>query len=127
MPDEALWATFFDAEAVLDRLGLGDVRSDIVDLGCGYGTFAIAAARRTRATVHAFDIEAAMAEMTQHKAHALGSLSWASPIRSHRRRSKMMFDLAAAQKADKIFVLGATGFIGAALVRRLVDLGFTNV
>ena len=77
MPDEALWATFFDAEAILDCLGFGPEGgppglADVVDLGCGYGTFTIPAARRTHGTVHAFDIEAAMVEVTQRKAHALG-------------------------------------------------------
>jgi nucleoside-diphosphate-sugar epimerase len=31
------------------------------------------------------------------------------------------------QKTEKIFILGATGFIGAAVVKRLLSLGFTNL
>jgi hypothetical protein len=46
MPEAGLWHTFFDAEAILDAMELvSDVR-DAVDFGCGYGTFAIPAAKR---------------------------------------------------------------------------------
>ncbi len=80
MPAEAMWTTFFDVEAILDRLGFGDLGpegADVVDLGCGYGTFTLPAARRTRAacracTVYAFDIEPAMVEATRQKALDLG-------------------------------------------------------
>jgi len=60
MPDEAMWRTFFDAEAILTALGLTGETGDAADFGCGYGTFAIPAARRIRGTLHGFDIEPAM-------------------------------------------------------------------
>jgi ubiquinone/menaquinone biosynthesis C-methylase UbiE len=72
MPDEGLWQTFFDEEEVLDRMGVRDLAGDIVDLGCGYGSFAVPAARRTDGTVHAYDIEEAMVAATRRRAEALG-------------------------------------------------------
>ena len=62
MPDEAMWRTFFDPEATLTALGLTRETGDVVDFGCGYGTFAIPAARRIRRVLYGFDIEAAMIE-----------------------------------------------------------------
>jgi SAM-dependent methyltransferase len=72
MPDESLWATFFDAPAILSRLGFTESQADIVEFGCGYGTFTIAAAALTRGTLFALDIEPAMVEATQAKARAAG-------------------------------------------------------
>ena len=46
MPDEELWASFFNVESVLDKLGLQSCAGDVVEFGCGYGTFTIPAARR---------------------------------------------------------------------------------
>ena len=60
MPDEGMWRSFFDPEAILAALGLDESVHDAVDFGSGYGTFAIPAARRIRGTLHGFDIEAEM-------------------------------------------------------------------
>jgi SAM-dependent methyltransferase len=71
MPEEAYWSSFFDAEGALDRLfGKNDVRGDVVEFGCGYGTFTIPAARRTSGMVSALDIEPDMVERLQNKAEA---------------------------------------------------------
>lgn len=72
MPDEEMWATFFDADRILSQLGLNDPAGDVVEFGCGYGTFTVAAATRTRGTVFAFDIEPAMIEATERKARDAG-------------------------------------------------------
>ena len=71
MPDEAMWAAFFDAPRILDQLGCSDPVADVVEFGCGYGTFTVAAAARTRGTVFAIDIEPAMIKATRHKARHL--------------------------------------------------------
>jgi hypothetical protein len=61
MPEESMWQGFFDPEAVLGKLGLSSACGNVVDFGCGYGTFTIPAARIVRGTVFAFDIEVEMA------------------------------------------------------------------
>jgi SAM-dependent methyltransferase len=68
MPEAGMWHTFFDHEAILDAMGLtGDVR-DAVEFGCGYGTFAIPAAKRIQGILHAFDIDPDMIEATRRLA-----------------------------------------------------------
>ncbi len=37
MPEEGMWAEFFEAEAILRKLGLSSSCGDVVDFGCGYG------------------------------------------------------------------------------------------
>ena len=49
--------------------------ANVVEFGCGHGTFTIPAARITTGTVHAFDIEQSMIEETRHKAEAAGCLN----------------------------------------------------
>jgi ubiquinone/menaquinone biosynthesis C-methylase UbiE len=71
MPGENLWATFFTPEEVLHKLGL-PTTGDVVDFGCGYGTFTIPAAKITSGTVHALDIDPEMAATTRQKAEAAG-------------------------------------------------------
>lgn len=72
MPDESKWAGFFSPEQTLAKLGLTNSCSDVVDFGCGYGTFTIPAARIVQGTVHALDIEAEMVEMTARKSTEAG-------------------------------------------------------
>lgn len=72
MPEESMWQGFFQPEAVLKRLGLNADCRDVIDFGCGYGTFTIPAARIASGTVHALDIEAGMIELTRRKAEAAG-------------------------------------------------------
>ena len=72
MPEEQLWATFFDPPRILTLLELTDSDTDVVEFGCGYGTFTVAAAGRTAGTVYAFDIEPQMIETTARKAQAAG-------------------------------------------------------
>lgn len=71
MPEQAQWETYFDPAAVLHALDFS-AQGDVVDFGCGYGTFTIAAARLTPGTVHALDIEADMIAATVCGARAAG-------------------------------------------------------
>lgn len=72
MPDEERWSSFFSPEESLTKLGLTDRCRDVVDFGCGYGTFAIPAARIIQGVVYAIDIDAAMVAETSTKAKAAG-------------------------------------------------------
>jgi ubiquinone/menaquinone biosynthesis C-methylase UbiE len=70
MPDEPLWASFFQPDEMLTKLALTPDCGDVADFGCGYGTFTIPAARLVHGTVHTFDIEADMVDATTRKAAA---------------------------------------------------------
>lgn len=72
MPDEQMWDRFFDPAFVLKRLGIQNLTGSIVDVGCGYGTFAIPAAQMNQGMVYAFDIENDMIVTTQQKASEVG-------------------------------------------------------
>jgi SAM-dependent methyltransferase len=72
MPDEKMWEGFFDARRILAQLGFTESKEDVVEFGCGYGTFTVAAARLTSGTVHALDIEPAMLGATAARAESLG-------------------------------------------------------
>ena len=68
MPEEATWESFFDPARTLAVLGFDDPNADVVDFGCGYGTFAIAAASLTLGIVHCYDIDPAMVAATLQRA-----------------------------------------------------------
>ncbi len=70
MPDESQWVSYFNPVDTFDRLGISQVQGDALDVGCGYGQFAIELARRSTGTVYAIDIEPAMIAATQQSAAA---------------------------------------------------------
>ena len=73
MPDEAYWHTFFDAVCAVNLLlGKDGCQGDLVEFGCGYGTFTLPAARVTSGTETALDIEAALVDQLRAKADAQG-------------------------------------------------------
>lgn len=72
MPPEAFWETLFDVPAILDAFGFDAHTNDVAELGCGYGTFTVPLAARITGTVHALDIDPAMVERTDARAHAAG-------------------------------------------------------
>ncbi|WP_298439611.1 class I SAM-dependent methyltransferase [Geobacter sp.] len=67
MPEEGWWSTFFDPEKALRTFSIDGNTGDILEFGCGYGTFTIPAARLVSGTVHALDIEPEMIEMVREK------------------------------------------------------------
>jgi SAM-dependent methyltransferase len=71
MPGEAVWEKLFDVQLVLDRLGVCGLTA-VAELGCGYGTFTLAVARRVTGTVSAYDMDEAMVARTRERAAAAG-------------------------------------------------------
>ena len=64
MPEQAYWESLFDVDAILDVLRVEWTLNDVVEVGCGYGTFTVPVAQRIAGKLHAFDIEPAMVEIT---------------------------------------------------------------
>ena len=73
MPEEAYWETLLDVPLILDRMGIDDRLRNVVEFGCGYGTFTVPVARRISGTVATFDIDEAMVERTRQRAAAAGA------------------------------------------------------
>ncbi len=72
MPQQAIWDGFFDPDAILGALGLTTACGDVVEFGCGYGTFTLPAARLVGGTVFALDLEPEMIATTQRRAAEAG-------------------------------------------------------
>ena len=70
MPDEAYWASFFEVEVAVDRLLGALIKGNVIEFGCGYGSFTVPVARRTAGCVTALDIEPAMVDCVRQKAVA---------------------------------------------------------
>jgi ubiquinone/menaquinone biosynthesis C-methylase UbiE len=69
MPNEVMWSGFFSPQDVLTKMGVTTGMTCIVDLGCGYGTFTIPAAKmHATSEIVAMDIETEMIETVQRKA-----------------------------------------------------------
>jgi SAM-dependent methyltransferase len=66
MPPEAEWETYFDPCGIVTALECG-VSGDVIEFGCGYGSFTIAAAQRVAGTVYALDIDPLMVEATARR------------------------------------------------------------
>jgi SAM-dependent methyltransferase len=73
MPEEAYWETLFDVPLILDRLGIDARLRNVVEFGCGYGTFTVPVAKRISGTVTTLDIDSAMIERTRGRAAAVGA------------------------------------------------------
>jgi predicted RNA methylase len=72
MPTEEVWEDLFDVQSILDRFGM-DQFSDVAELGCGYGTFSVAAAERISGTLYAFDIDSEMVARTLERGSAIAA------------------------------------------------------
>jgi SAM-dependent methyltransferase len=67
MPPESLWSSFFDVETILDKMQVIKSVNNLMEVGCGYGTFTICAAKRIAGKLFAFDIEQEMIDYTRKK------------------------------------------------------------
>lgn len=57
MPDESVWEGFFNPNKIFELLELNTKIKDVVDFGCGYGTFTIPAAKIISGKVYTLDID----------------------------------------------------------------------
>jgi SAM-dependent methyltransferase len=72
MPEEAYWETLLDVELILDRLEIDHRLRNVVEMGCGYGTFTLPVARRVSGVLTTFDIDPVMIERTRQRAAQAG-------------------------------------------------------
>ena len=72
MPPQQFWDSFFEPEEILDALMLDESRRNVVEFGCGYGTFTLPAARRIGGKVFAMDLDQPMLDATRINADAAG-------------------------------------------------------
>jgi SAM-dependent methyltransferase len=70
MPEEAAWERFFNPEAILSVLDMDRSVSDVLEFGCGYGTFTIPTAGRIRGKIYAIDIEPSLVARVRERALA---------------------------------------------------------
>ena len=67
MPEQTYWESLLDVKATLDALRVDRAVQDVVEIGCGYGTFTVPVAERIAGTMHAFDIEPEMVALTRER------------------------------------------------------------
>jgi SAM-dependent methyltransferase len=81
MPEASYWQTFFNPTCILERLGCVGGCGDVVEFGCGYGTFALPAARLVAGQVFALDIEPDLVAETGRRAAAEGLSNLVAEVR----------------------------------------------
>ena len=67
MPEESNWNDFFNVDFLLSELNIDSQITDLVEIGSGYGTFTIPAARLIQGKLYAFDIEDEMIDILNQK------------------------------------------------------------
>jgi SAM-dependent methyltransferase len=72
MPEPADWDAYFKPDLILRKLGFTSAYHDVVEFGCGYGTFTIPAARQVAGKVYALDIDAPMITIARSRAEDCG-------------------------------------------------------
>lgn len=67
MPAQDVWDGFFSPAKTIQIMEVDETVSDIVEFGCGYGTFTIPAAKIVKGIVYAVDIETDMVQGTKEE------------------------------------------------------------
>jgi ubiquinone/menaquinone biosynthesis C-methylase UbiE len=67
MPSEEQWESYFDVDLILSEMLINHSIDKLVEIGCGYGTFTIPAAKKINGTLHTYDIENEMIEILMQK------------------------------------------------------------
>lgn len=74
MPEEQLWESFFNPELIIERLFGDSLEGNAAEFGCGYGTFTLEIARRTKGRLYAFDIEEEMIQKVKGRVKDLSNV-----------------------------------------------------
>lgn len=67
MSTEGMWDGFHNVNLILRELQINSKINDLVEIGCGYGTFTIPAANKIKGSLYAFDIEKRMLDIVSQK------------------------------------------------------------
>ncbi|MFA6922618.1 MAG: class I SAM-dependent methyltransferase [Bacteroidales bacterium] len=67
MPEQKLWESFFDVDTILSGLEINSGINNLVEIGCGYGTFTIPASKRIKGILYAFDIDKEMIKFVKNR------------------------------------------------------------
>ena len=81
MPEETSWETFFNPDCMLAKLDCAGRCGEIVEFGCGHGTFTIPVAKLVEGRIFALDIDPAMVAATASKAEAAGLSNVVATVR----------------------------------------------
>jgi len=57
MPKEKIWNQFFDVNLILSEIEINETVNNLVEIGCGYGTFTIPIANIIKGKIYTFDID----------------------------------------------------------------------
>lgn len=72
MPVRDYWETFFNPACIVAKLDCLDSPAEIVEFGCGYGTFTLPVAQGTAQRILTLDIDPEMVAITRQKAEEAG-------------------------------------------------------
>jgi ubiquinone/menaquinone biosynthesis C-methylase UbiE len=67
MPEQDYWETLFDVNLIIDKMGITQSISQLIEFGCGYGTFTLPSAQRINGQVISFDIEDSMLSVSKKR------------------------------------------------------------
>lgn len=109
MPEERLWASFFDVPKVLEALEVAGA-GDVVELGSGYGTFTLPAAKAISGRITALDIEPHLVGLVRRRALDAGLANVTAALRDFMRDGTgledasvdyvMLFNILHAERPD---------------------------
>ncbi len=68
MPDRCVWENLFDIQGVLPNMELDSRVCDVVEVGCGYGTFTIPVAKVISGQIYAYDVDEEMIRIIKSEA-----------------------------------------------------------
>jgi SAM-dependent methyltransferase len=68
MPERDIWEKIVVPQKILIQMELDSQVRDVVEVGCGYGTFTVPVAKVISGQIHAYDIDEEMVRITQAEA-----------------------------------------------------------